>query len=170
MRTLRFQRDCLITLCGPAGSGKSYFARAHFARDQIIGSDMCRQLIYDDSAEQMVSADAFDLFYMIIAYRLKYGRLTVADATNLSGQYRRRLVEIAGTYGRAPYLVLLDTRVEQCLKHNAMRERRVEDQVIRAQTDRFDQVKEFIEHERSNYADVYTVYPHEVEHVEITLV
>lgn len=80
---------CLVILCGPAGSGKSTFAQAHFAETAVVSSDRCRALIADDEQELRVSGAAFVLFHQIIDSRLRFRRLTVADSTALHPDARR---------------------------------------------------------------------------------
>ena len=169
MVTLRFKKDSLIALCGASGSGKSFFARTCFAPGQIVSSDQCRQLICDDAAAQHVSADAFELFYMIIGFRLKYGRLTVADATHLTSPYRRRLIDIAATHRRPIYLVLMEATLAECLRHNTLRGRQVEDGVIAKQLDRFNEAKSTVAQEGDRYADVYELTPEQAGDVKIEL-
>ena len=55
-------QDSLIVLCGPAGSGKSTFART-FIQEQgikataIVSSDLCRALVCDDEGMSTVAVD-----------------------------------------------------------------------------------------------------------------
>ena len=43
----------LVVLVGVTGSGKSTFARAHFARTEVLSSDACRGLVADDENDQI---------------------------------------------------------------------------------------------------------------------
>lgn len=127
-------------------------------------------MIYDDAAEQKVSADAFDLFYTIIGLRLKYGRLTVADATHLSAKFRRRLINIARGYSRDIYLVMFDATLDQCLRHNKMRKRQVDRSVTETHVEAYGQAKSQINEEQAEYAEVYELRPSQIDHVTIELV
>ncbi|MYE67851.1 MAG: AAA family ATPase, partial [Acidimicrobiia bacterium] len=51
----------LVVLCGASGSGKSTFARRHFASTEVVSSDQCRALVSDDETDQSSTAAAFEL-------------------------------------------------------------------------------------------------------------
>ncbi len=165
MKTLVFTKSALIVLCGPSGSGKSYFAQKYFKPSQVVSSDKCREIISDDESNQEVSADAFDLFYTIIGYRLKHSRLTVADATNLSAQYRRRLIQIAKRYGSDVYLVMFQADLEVCRKHNDQRERTVPENIIALQIEKFKKARENVHSEE--YKEIYIIKSEEIGEVKI---
>ncbi len=134
----------LVVLCGVAGSGKSTFAKKFFKRTQIISPDHCRAMISDNPANQAVSKHAFDLFYFIIEKRLLVGRLTVADATSLSKETRRQLIEIARKYGFRVVIVIFDIPAEICIERDQKRPRKVGEQVIRNQYVNFIEAKRSI--------------------------
>ncbi|GAA2579281.1 polynucleotide kinase-phosphatase [Winogradskya consettensis] len=98
----------LVALVGISGSGKSTFARANFAPTQVLSSDYFRGLIADDENDQSSSADAFDVLHYVAAKRLKAGRLTVVDATNLQSHARAGLVKVAREHDVLPVAVVLD--------------------------------------------------------------
>jgi protein phosphatase len=112
-------------LCGPAGSGKSTWAAKHFSPTQVVSSDDCRALVFDDPANQGVSAYAFELMHFIIEKRLSLGRLTVADATSLERRHRRTLIQIARRFCFNAAAIVFDVPVETCLTRNAARNRKV---------------------------------------------
>lgn len=118
-------RNSLVVLCGPAGSGKSTWAAKHFLPTQVVSSDECRALVFDDSANQSVTAHAFDLLHFIIEKRLSLGRLTVADATNLKRVHRRTLIHIARRFHFNAVAITFDVPVETCLSRNSARHRKV---------------------------------------------
>jgi protein phosphatase len=167
MKDLSFPSNALIVLCGPSGSGKSYFARKFFRPSQIVSSDDCRRMIADDPANQRVSPEAFELFYKIIESRLKYNRLTVADATHLVVKYRTPLIQLAQEYHRPIYLIIFDTDVEHCLKHNALRRRSVHPDVIIKHLEKFTQACQAIQLEP--FVAVHTLRPEDIETLRIVL-
>ncbi|MEV4640750.1 polynucleotide kinase-phosphatase [Actinoplanes sp. NPDC049548] len=98
----------LVALVGISGSGKSTFARQHFAPTQVLSSDYFRGLVADDENDQSASGDAFDVLHYVAAKRLKAGRLTVVDATNLQPHARAGLVKVAREHDVLPVAVVLD--------------------------------------------------------------
>lgn len=131
LKTIRIPLNTLIILCGPAGCGKSTFARKYFLETQIVSSDRCRALISDNESDQSVSGMAFKIFHLLIDMRLSRGRLTVADSTALDRGARMRLKKLAAKHNCHTLLVMFNVPLEMCLKQNVSRERNVEPAVIK---------------------------------------
>ncbi|MEV5765961.1 polynucleotide kinase-phosphatase [Micromonospora sp. NPDC052213] len=108
MTTLDIPELALVALVGVSGSGKSTFARRHFAPSQVLSSDAFRAMVADDENDQSASADAFDALHHVAATRLRRGRLTVVDATNLQPHARAALVRVAREHDVLPVAVVLD--------------------------------------------------------------
>ena len=107
--------DAMVVLVGIAGSGKSTFARAHFAPTEILSSDAFRAVVADDEADQAASEDAFALLHIALALRLRRARLSVVDATNVEEWGRRQLLDIANRTQRPSVAIVLDIPVAVCL-------------------------------------------------------
>ncbi len=120
----------LLVLCGPAASGKSTFASQRFAPSVTVSSDYCRELICDDSNNQHVNRDTFDLFYYIINKRMRLSRFTVADSTALQPEARHRLLELARRHDYATCLLIFNVPLAASLERNRARGRLVEERVI----------------------------------------
>jgi protein phosphatase len=126
----------LVVLIGVSGSGKSTFARAHFRPTEVISSDFCRGLVADDENDQSATAEAFELLHYIVGKRLKAGRLTVVDATNVQPDSRGPLVAIAREHDVLPVAIVLDVPEGVCAARNAARaDRDFGPHVIRRQHD-----------------------------------
>lgn len=124
-------RQCLVVLSGIPASGKSTFAHRHFRPTEVVSSDWCRATICDNAINQTASRDAFDLMYEIIAKRMKFNRLCVADATHLTHASRKPLIDLCGRYGYPACLIVFDVSPDECKRRDAQRpEFRVGDDVI----------------------------------------
>ncbi|MBB2911813.1 putative kinase [Streptosporangium becharense] len=111
----------LVVLVGISGSGKSTFARRHFAPTQVISSDFCRGLVADDENDQAATPDAFDVLNYIVGTRLRRGLLTVVDATNVQWEARKRLIELAKSHNVLADAIVLDVPEEVAVARNATR-------------------------------------------------
>jgi protein phosphatase len=111
----------LVALVGASGSGKSTFARKHFASTQILSSDFFRGLVSDDENNQSASAAAFDALHYVAGKRLEAGLVTVIDATNVQREPRGALVAMAKKHHVLPVAIVLDTPEQVCIERNAAR-------------------------------------------------
>ena len=108
MTELHIPELAMVALVGVSGSGKSTFARRHFAPTQVLSSDTFRAMIADDENDQSASSDAFDALYYVAGKRLAAGRLTVVDATNLQEHARANVVRVAREHDVLPVAIVLD--------------------------------------------------------------
>ncbi|KWV31554.1 polynucleotide kinase-phosphatase [Micromonospora rifamycinica] len=108
MTTLDIPELALVALVGVSGSGKSTFAARHFAPSQVLASDAFRAMVADDENDQSASADAFAALHHVAGVRLRRGRLTVVDATNLQPHARAGLVRVAREHDVLPVAIVLD--------------------------------------------------------------
>ena len=126
----------LICLVGVSGSGKSTFARNHFAPFEVLSSDFCRGLVSGDENDQSATAAAFDVLQFIAGKRFDGGHLTVVDATNVQSEARRGLVELARAHDVLPVAVVLDLPESICQDRTAARaDRDFGPQVVKRQHD-----------------------------------
>ena len=124
----------LVVLVGPSGSGKSTFARNYFRPTEIVSSDFCRGLVSDDENDQAATKDAFEVLHFIAAKRLRAGKLTVVDATNVQPEARKPLVALAREYHCLPVALVLDIPERICRERNQGRtDRNFGEHVIRNQ-------------------------------------
>ena len=131
---LKIPELSLVVLIGPSGSGKSTFARKHFGRSEVLSSDYCRYLVADDENDQAATEDAFEVLRCIASKRLRSGRLTVIDATNVQPEARQPLLELACQFQAEPIAIVFNLPEHLCLERNANRaERVVLPEVIRSQ-------------------------------------
>ncbi len=132
---LKIPELSLVVLVGASGSGKSSFARKHFLATEIVSSDTCRGLVSDDENSQAATEDAFDLLNYTIEKRLKRGRLTVVDATNVQAPARKKLIDIARKYHMLPTAIVFLTPENVCHERNKARpDRQFGPHVVKHQT------------------------------------
>ncbi len=125
----------LVVMVGASGSGKSTFARTHFKPTEILSSDYCRGLVSDDENDQAATKDAFEVLQFIAGKRLKAGKLTVVDATNVQPEARKPLIALARQYHCLPVVFVLDMPERLCQDRNVGRaDRAFGPHVIRNQT------------------------------------
>ena len=108
MPTVRLADPSLVVLVGPAGSGKSTLAVRHFAADEILSSDAYRKLVSGDEADQRATGLAFRRLHDEVARRLRAGRLSVIDATNLTRHARLTLLARARDADVPTVAIVLD--------------------------------------------------------------
>jgi protein phosphatase len=149
--------DVLVVLVGASGCGKSTFARQHFTDTQVVSSDECRRLVSDDAGNQAATREAFAVFYTLLRGRLTHGRLTVADATNLSPYSREKLRQAADSRRRPRIAIAFDVPLDVCLARQTMRARQVRREVVERGHAEFQQALRDLPHE--GFAHVYVVRP-----------
>jgi predicted kinase len=113
----------LVVLIGPAGAGKSTFARRSFEPSEILASDGFRAIVAGDEADQSATRPAFGILHREVVRRLANRRLTVVDATNVERAARRALVRRAASASVPAIAIALDLPLEVCLARNAARGR-----------------------------------------------
>ena len=119
--SLTIPADAMVLLIGVAASGKSTFAGRHFAPTEILSSDALRAAVSDDPHAQGATDDAFDLLHRMLGMRLRRGRLTVVDATNVEAWARAELLAVARRHRRPAVAIVLDPPLELALGRNAGR-------------------------------------------------
>jgi protein phosphatase len=121
MTTLRIPELSLVVLIGASGSGKSSFARKHFAATEVISSDACRGLVADDENDQAATGAAFEVLHLIARKRLAAGRLTVIDATSVRPEDRALLIALAREFHVLPVAIAFDLSPKVCQARNDSR-------------------------------------------------
>jgi protein phosphatase len=121
MTVLGIPELSLVLLVGSSGSGKSTFARQHFARFEILSSDFFRGLVSNDENDQNATKAAFEALHFVAGKRLAAGLLTVIDATNVQPDARRGLVDLARDHDVLPVAIVLDVPEQTCVERNMSR-------------------------------------------------
>ena len=101
----------VVVLVGAAGAGKSTFAAATFAPDEIPRRTTSGRQSAETRRDQSATRVAFGILHRELIRRLTAGRLVVVDATNLTESARSAIVRRASIAGApAVALVLLRPR------------------------------------------------------------
>jgi polynucleotide kinase-phosphatase len=120
-RLLDIPELALVVLVGISGSGKSTFARRHFKPTQVLSSDAFRAMVADDENDQSATADAFELLHQVAAKRLRAGRLTIVDATNVQPFARASLLKVAREHDVLPVAIVFDVPEPVCWQRTQAR-------------------------------------------------
>ena len=105
---------------GLPGAGKS----TYFARKGIVplSSDMIRELLYDNAADQRHPEWVFATLRDLLRRRLAAGaQTTYIDATNLTRFFRRPFLQIAHEFGCTAEALYFYVPLEVCLERNRKR-------------------------------------------------
>jgi protein phosphatase len=134
-KTVTIPELALVVLVGPSGSGKSTFARKLFKSTEVLSSDFCRGLVSDDENDQAATNAAFEVLHFIASKRLKAGKITVVDATNVQVEARKPLVALAREYHVIPVAIVFNLSERLCQDRNRDRpDRNFGPHVIRQQS------------------------------------
>jgi len=132
LRDERNRKPCrLNVLIGPAGSGKSTWAREHLPETAIVSSDRMRRELTGDPADQSQNYLVFQRCMDRIREELHRGRDVTFDATNYSENLRTMPLQAGRWSGAEICSYLMDVGLRESLERNRDRKRRVPEDVIR---------------------------------------
>lgn len=120
--------DFVLT-AGTPGSTKSSFAVA-LSDYTRINNDLCRLKLYGDEAKLGDPKQVYGMMMGQLRVALDRGDRIIVDNTNLTRSTRRSLVKKGRESGRVPLILVFDVSLEQCLKWNALRARKVPVEVL----------------------------------------
>lgn len=157
----------VVALVGASASGKSTFARKHFLPTEVLSSDAFRAMVGDDENDQSVTQEAFEALHFLLEKRLKLGRLTVVDATNLRKEARQGLLTRARQFHAVPVVIVFDLPEKVCHAHNEKRtDRQLPSHVIRSHCREMRKAVKELKREGFRYIYKFRS-PEELEAVEI---
>lgn len=126
-------KPTLYILCGPAGCGKSTYAKALDAT--VISSDAVREELYGDASIQSNPKRVFSIVNQRVKENLLLGKDVVYDATSLTKDIRANIIR---QFDARFVAVWFDVSKKECLKRNAERERKVPERVIEKMFNNFE--------------------------------
>ncbi len=127
----------LVMLIGLPASGKSSisvaFEQAGWVR---LNKDSLRKELYGDESILGVFKDVNGLFYRRLEEALKNGRNVLVDNTNVTTMHRKGALAMARQYGYTRIThVFLDVPLEECMRRNSLRDRKVPDAAMKELAD-----------------------------------
>jgi F420-dependent oxidoreductase-like protein len=128
---------CLVVLVGMSGSGKSTWAAAHFAPEQIVSSDVLRAVVGAGEDDITASDDAFALLEQIVERRTARRLTTVVDTLGLDPFRRREWVAGAHRHAMPCVGVAFATPLVECRARNRERHKHVPQRVLAGQARQF---------------------------------
>ena len=148
MAALSIPEMSLVVLIGSSGSGKSTFAREHFAPFETLSSDFFRGLVSNNENDQAATSAAFEALRFVASQRLRAGLLTVIDATNVQAEARKGFVQLARDHDVLPVAIVLDVPERVCIDRNEGRtDRQFGANVIKRQQDQLRRSMKFLSKE-----------------------
>lgn len=124
----------MLILRGISGSSKTTFAKSLVGYTRVNRDDI-RFMLYDGwegTDEELVS----DIERNTILKLLSAGRNVVVDNTNIEARYVNSYIRLAHQCGAEIKVQTIDIGLEEAIKRNAKRERKVPEHVIRKQHQR----------------------------------
>lgn len=138
---LKLPAPCLIVLVGPSASGKTTWAREHFAAGQVVSSDSLRAMVGAGEDDQTASTAAFELLERIVDERMRRGLTTLVDTLGYDREARARWIAKAHAAGMPAHAVVFPASREVCEERNARRPRSIPKSVLRRQISRLKTVR-----------------------------
>jgi F420-dependent oxidoreductase-like protein len=132
----------LIVLVGPAASGKSTWAQAWFAPNQIVSSDQLRALLGEGEHDVAASTDAFALLDEVLEQRLRRRVTTVVDTLGMDAVRRVRYRELAAQAAMPCFAIAFDVPPGELRARNRARGTTVPTAVLGAQLKAWPAVRE----------------------------
>ncbi len=130
---MRLPDPCLVVLVGPAGSGKTTWARRWFAPTAIVGTDDLRAVVGHGPHDMRATPDALAVAELVTDRRLRRGLTTVIDSTGLDRRVVARFQRLAEGAGVPSHAVVMTTDERTCRARNRQRPEAVAASVLSAQ-------------------------------------
>lgn len=123
----------LYVLIGPAGSGKSTYAKRYLGDTEIVSTDDIRGGLWGDPSDQRLPKVVFAVAYARAETELRHGHDVVFDATNLTKKTRRKVLQNLRRVKFDKVAIYFRSHLDTCILNQDLRDRKVSVDVIRDQ-------------------------------------
>lgn len=119
---IEVEKDAIIVLVGAMGTGKSTFAKKHFAAHDIVATDFIREQLTGDFQSQTANEAVFDILNATVLARAKMGIFTIIDSTGTNSVISHAH-KTAHEYNRPLYAFIFPQLTEEELTSERMQHR-----------------------------------------------
>ena len=133
------KRPTLILLVGIPGSGKTTYAKQYVDKEPMVvhlSSDSIRKELYGDESIQGNPSEVFSLMQQRAVGALNDGMDVLYDATNVTRKDRSSIIGICPRFAKIECHIIW-APIEECIIHDANRDRTVGKEVIDRMLKRF---------------------------------
>lgn len=141
---LEFTWGTLFMTVGPPGSGKSSWINKTYSMLPVVSTDQIRTEVFGDIADQEHNDEVYDIAFEKIMDQLLKGKKVVYDATNLTVENRKKMIDMARKIGTHIVIILFTTSYDNCLLR--LKNRKVlplSQQVLDEMFERYDYVRSY---------------------------
>jgi F420-dependent oxidoreductase-like protein len=152
----------VVVLVGASGAGKSTWAAANFAADEIVSSDRLRGVVGRAEDDLEATDDAFALLQSILTARSRRRLTTVVDTLGLDPDLRVRFREVAAAHGLPCVAVAFAVDPDECRARNRARPHPIPAPALKQQLARWEVVRSELDDEGFHAV----VRPDPVRHID----
>ena len=127
----------LVILCGPAGSGKSYYVNQFFHEFEYMSADLLRKVVHGNESEQKDGHIIFDILEKMVKYQMELGHPIVLDNTSLYPKARKQWIDLGKKYNYYIEAKVFNVNYETCIERISKRDRKVDISIIKKQFEKF---------------------------------
>lgn len=129
-------------MIGLQASGKTSYVEKHAPKDAVIISpDRIRKEVFNVEYDPVVEEGVWGTFFRQLELALRDKKKVIVDNTNVTRSGRASIIRVARRYNVPVIGYWFKVPIEECLKRNQIRERKVPEQMIQNMQRMFDEPK-----------------------------